>query len=268
MVNTSGGDMTVDRLAVAVLLCAGLDVTGAGAQNAGEPISVAVPPSANADPEKMAPDSPVPRKDKGTGEGSAPAAEGMAPISVPLAVGAERGRQEDLNPTPEMPLDEEYMPLDLPPAEGDGGEVRPDAPDGEVPGVEPAVLGLGEQPAAPARFVHAEILGIPSEEGIIAASLCTRKNFTKSGCRTERVAARQDRVSVTFDNVAPGTYAVQVHHDVNNNGKMDFTFFGLPKEPYGFSRDAKPMLAPPKFDAASFEVNDSDVSLVINLQNT
>ncbi len=82
------------------------------------------------------------------------------------------------------------------------------------------------------------------------------------------MAARPGQVSVTFSNVAPGHYAVQVHHDQNGNGKMDFSFFGLPKEPYGFSRDAKPMLAPPKFESASFHVVDGDVSLVITLQNT
>jgi len=228
MVNSSGGDMTVERLTVLVILCAGLGMADASAEEVGEPIAVAVPVSNKA---------PV------------PAEEAAAPDTAAAS------------------LEEEYMPLDLP--------ARPDEPDTErppvteeMPEVESAVLGLEGKPVTVTYFVHARIQGIPNSDGVISASLCKRKNFTKKGCRTLRVPAQQGHVSVSFSGVAPGAYAVQVHHDQNDNGKMDFTFFGLPKEPYGFSRDAKPLLAPPKFDSASFEVSDGDISLVINLQNT
>jgi uncharacterized protein (DUF2141 family) len=178
-------------------------------------------------------------------------------VAVPLA-----REEEPLLPAPE----EDYLPLDLPYQEDSGAPAGPAGAATVAPSVDLTVT----EPEAPGAFyaVQADIFGLPNGEGMVSASLCTRRNFTKSGCRTERVAARAGQVSVTFGEVAPGAYAVQVHHDQNNNGKMDFTFFGLPKEPYGFSRDAKPMLAPPKFDSASFEVTDGNVSLVINLQNT
>lgn len=115
--------------------------------------------------------------------------------------------------------------------------------------------------------VHAEVFGVPNDKGFVSASLCTKQNFTKAGCRTARVPARSGHVDITFDGVEPGRYAVQVLHDQNGNQKMDFTFLGLPKEPYGFSRDAKPVLSPPKFRDAGFDVAETDVSVVINLQN-
>ncbi|MFP3942340.1 MAG: DUF2141 domain-containing protein [Alphaproteobacteria bacterium] len=247
--------MTVERLAVAVLLCAGLDVTGAGAREQGEPLAVAVPLSSQtASPEKGA------AKSAQSGKAAAaemPAEEGAGPAP----------------PGDEPEEEEEFVPLVLPAEDsedGAGADTGGDSSEEEEQAsvVEPAVLGLDEEPPGPTFFVHAEILGVPDGKGMIAASLCKRKNFTKSGCRTERVPAREGQVSVTFGNVKPGKYAVQVHHDQNGNGKMDFSFFGLPKEPYGFSRDAKPVLAPPKFESAYFEVTDGDVSLVINLQNT
>ncbi len=52
----------------------------------------------------------------------------------------------------------------------------------------------------------------------------------------------------------PGTYAVRAFQDVDGDGKMGTNPFGMPVEPYGFSRDAAPNMGPPSFDAAAFEV--------------
>lgn len=55
-----------------------------------------------------------------------------------------------------------------------------------------------------------------------------------------------------FTGVPAGIYAATVLDDTNMNGKMDFNFIGLPTKGYGFSNDAKAMLSPPSFSAASF----------------
>ena len=52
----------------------------------------------------------------------------------------------------------------------------------------------------------------------------------------------------------PGTYAVRAFQDVDGDGKMGKNPFGLPVEPYGFSRDAVGNMGPATFDAAAFEV--------------
>lgn len=46
---------------------------------------------------------------------------------------------------------------------------------------------------------------------------------TKVGCLEERIV------------LSDGQYAVSCFHDVNGNGKLDKSFAGIPKEPYGFS---------------------------------
>ena len=51
-----------------------------------------------------------------------------------------------------------------------------------------------------------------------------------------------------------GTYAVRVFQDVDGDGKMSTNPFGMPTEPYGFSRDAMGAMGPPTFDAAAFAV--------------
>ena len=61
-----------------------------------------------------------------------------------------------------------------------------------------------------------------------------------------------------------GTYAIGIFVDVNYNNEMDRNFFGVPKEQYGFSNDAKGSFGPPSFKEASFTVS-GDMQLDINL---
>ena len=61
-----------------------------------------------------------------------------------------------------------------------------------------------------------------------------------------------------------GTYAIGIFVDANYNNEMDRNFFGVPKEQYGFSNDAKGSFGPPSFKDASFTVS-GDIKLIINL---
>ena len=61
-----------------------------------------------------------------------------------------------------------------------------------------------------------------------------------------------------------GTYAIGIFVDANYNNEMDRNFFGVPKEQYGFSNDAKGSFGPPSFKDASFTVS-GDMKLKINL---
>ena len=61
--------------------------------------------------------------------------------------------------------------------------------------------------------------------------------------------------SVTYRyDVAPGTYAIGIFHDVNLNNRLDNYFFGVPKEQYGFSNNARGFMGPPSFNDAAFSV--------------
>lgn len=55
----------------------------------------------------------------------------------------------------------------------------------------------------------------------------------------------------TFDDLPFGQYALAMYHDMNNDGKMNKNFFGVPKEPYAFSNNAMGILGPPSFEEAS-----------------
>lgn len=71
-------------------------------------------------------------------------------------------------------------------------------------------------------------------------------------------------VILDFGSVPPGLYAVSVVHDENGNGKLDKRLM-LPREGYGFSRDAPVRFGPPRFAAAAFAVT-GDVSQTLRLR--
>ena len=73
---------------------------------------------------------------------------------------------------------------------------------------------------------------------------------------------------ITLNNVPPGTYAIETFQDINSNDKMDTSWFGIPQEPFGFSRDAQPRLSKPRFSAVKFEVTPGANSQTLHLQNS
>jgi uncharacterized protein (DUF2141 family) len=76
---------------------------------------------------------------------------------------------------------------------------------------------------------------------------------------------REGTVTTSFE-LEPGDYAVSVHHDENDNGKMDTRIFPpIPKEPVGASNDAEPKFGPPKYKDAVFTLGEDGVKMPIKL---
>ncbi|WP_100260030.1 DUF2141 domain-containing protein [Qipengyuania seohaensis] len=80
------------------------------------------------------------------------------------------------------------------------------------------------------------------------------------------VTAREGGVTFTFDGVKPGRYAIALLHDENSNGKADRVLGMMPKEGFGFSRDAPVRMGPPKFSDAAFDMGTSDRELTIRMR--
>lgn len=69
-------------------------------------------------------------------------------------------------------------------------------------------------------------------------------------------------VSGTFDDLPAGVYAVAIHQDVDQNGKINKSWVGIPKEPYAFSNNARGTFGPPSFAKASVEVTKDMVTRI------
>ena len=102
-----------------------------------------------------------------------------------------------------------------------------------------------------------EITNVTSEEGqIILAIYNSSDNYDKR-IAFQEVKLKPEIDTVIFEtNVPDGEYLVMLVHDINNNGKLDTSFIGMPKEPVGLSNyDGKGI--PGKFKNHKFSVNEN-----------
>ena len=95
---------------------------------------------------------------------------------------------------------------------------------------------------------------ILNENGKILVALHTSETFMKGpGIQNAEAKIEGKSVVFTFDEVKPGTYAIMVLHDENENNRMDYELTGMPAEHYGMSNN--PMsFGPPQFADAKFEM--------------
>ena len=92
-----------------------------------------------------------------------------------------------------------------------------------------------------AATLDIEVQGI-TKGGILNLEISSSKEAFESDGDDAGVAVRiQERVSrgsyQRFFDIPPGTYAVKLHIDENENGKLDTNFIGIPKEQYGISNN-------------------------------
>ena len=98
------------------------------------------------------------------------------------------------------------------------------------------------------------IEGLRNDLGTVFLSLHDKKEGFKDN--KNPVASGQARpvnrsCVVVLEDVVPGRYALLFIHDENDNKKLDKSFIGIPKEGFGFSRDAMGRFGPPSFDDAA-----------------
>ena len=60
--------------------------------------------------------------------------------------------------------------------------------------------------------------------------------------------------TVTLQLPAAGDYVFAAYHDLNDNGKLDRNFFGVPTEPYGFTKEPPSKWRAPEFKEISTSV--------------
>ena len=107
------------------------------------------------------------------------------------------------------------------------------------------------------------IENVLSNEGKILGALHSEETFMKgSGIKNEVIDASKGEVTLTFSDITPGTFAIMLLHDSNNNNRMDYEANGMPKESYATSGDIE-LYGPPTFNASKFEVTDEDLELRI-----
>jgi uncharacterized protein (DUF2141 family) len=104
------------------------------------------------------------------------------------------------------------------------------------------------------------ISGLNSNKGTLLVAVYDQKEaFLKKQFISNSVKIKNKKSIITFKNLPKGEYAVSFLHDENENKKMDTNFFGVPKEDYGCSNNAKGFMGPPKYEDAKFQLTANKV---------
>ena len=137
-----------------------------------------------------------------------------------------------------------------------------------------SVLAAGAFASAAIPVAASEVVitvtNLRSSEGVVRACMTTNKDVFPR-CRKDPASHRTvvpagKTVTIRFTGVEPGDYAIALLHDENDNGKADRTLGMIPREGYGFSRDAKVRMGPPKFRDAVFKHGSEKQSLTIKMR--
>jgi uncharacterized protein (DUF2141 family) len=109
---------------------------------------------------------------------------------------------------------------------------------------------------AQAATVDVHVSNVAGGKGSLKVAVCDRERFLKQCAYTASMPAREGENVIAVPGIPKGTWAVLVFQDENGNGELDRNFIGIPKENYGFSRDAASKFGPPGFDEAAIQVGD------------
>lgn len=105
-----------------------------------------------------------------------------------------------------------------------------------------------------------------AQGSLMVAIYNSAATFRKDAVQQQKITAVPGRIAVKFSNLVPGDYAVALFHDANDNGKLDSNLFGIPQEPYGFSRIDRALMGAPGWDDVKFSLPAEGSTLDISLR--
>jgi uncharacterized protein (DUF2141 family) len=131
-----------------------------------------------------------------------------------------------------------------------------------------AALVFVAGPASAARII-VTIDGLHSAQGNVFVGLYASPAKFLQGNQSDaqkKVRASPGPITVAFDNLRPGTYAVGAFHDENGNEHLDTNFLGLPVEGYALSNGVRAVMSKPTFQQASFTVGNGDKPIALHIR--
>lgn len=129
----------------------------------------------------------------------------------------------------------------------------------------PLVMAAPVANLAPVQFVFT---GFETQAGQLMAQLtCAEKPGDKGRSVSAQADVRGPQVLIRFANQRVGQVcSMRAFRDMNGNQELDLGPFGMPKEPYAFSNNAKAQLGPPKPEATRFVVQQGQNSQTITIK--
>ncbi|WP_034059593.1 DUF2141 domain-containing protein [Lacinutrix jangbogonensis] len=104
---------------------------------------------------------------------------------------------------------------------------------------------------------------VKNDTGKVMLTLHTKNTFlVADGIQSIETTIKEGKIKATFKDVTPGTYAILILHDENENKKMDFDTNKMTLEDYAMSNNPL-SYGPPQYSDAKFEVLNQDLEMQI-----
>ena len=130
------------------------------------------------------------------------------------------------------------------------------------------ISSYANSPTENISTVSIKVENIKKAEGTVWALLCVEEEYGKGPCTYQEGApAVEGSLTFAFSDIPAGTYGATIMHDRNDNKKLDFHWYGPPKEGYGSSNNPPPRMGPARWDDIAFAVGDKPVAMTITLKN-
>lgn len=116
--------------------------------------------------------------------------------------------------------------------------------------------------------LEVSVKNIRNTNGSIRVALFTNaEDFLKKAVKNKVLKVEGSEMTVLFEGLEPGDYAISIIHDENDNGGLDSNAIGIPREGFGFSNNARGMFGPPSFEKAKITLNSGANTTTISLVN-
>ena len=116
--------------------------------------------------------------------------------------------------------------------------------------------------------VEIQVQGLRNARGMVRLCL-TRNPAHFPNCEGDPAALKRSVPAAQAGSIrmsaAPGIWALAVIHDENGNGRLD-KFMAIPREGFGFSRNPRIRMGPPRFDEVRFTVAGTPVRQAIQMK--
>ncbi len=125
--------------------------------------------------------------------------------------------------------------------------------------------------STPSSTLKVNVTGITNGEGDIHLLIFNKPmgfpTNEEAAYRHIKQKAASGQISIALADLPNGTYSIVAFHDRNGNQRFDKSWFGSPKEDYGFSNIPGEFCGTPSFQQTSFVVSQTNSSITVKLIN-
>ena len=129
-------------------------------------------------------------------------------------------------------------------------------------------LDILENPSVTTQIIL-EVYGFETLDGDLAIAInnSSEQFISNTECyRDTIIDIPSNDITLTIEGIIPGTYAISIFHDEDEDGELDLGFLNIPEEGFGFSNNPPIGFSQPDFNDCKFTIEDNQsVTIPISL---